>query len=100
MASTQVITSNNHPLAKASFSSRRKRVFFQTRSTLFLFTGRVSLISKILPEGGILDKRILHPTHPALLAVGDKGFLFSITFGTKKCFGMTKKSETLRAVAS
>ena len=43
---------------------------------------------------GILPRWILQPIQPALLAVNDKGVLCSMISGTKKCFGMTIKSET------
>ena len=55
-------------------------------------------IIPICPCLGILSKYILHPIHPALLAVLGNGFRFSTMFGTKKCFGHLVIIRTLNSL--
>jgi len=83
------------------FSERNQKHYhlhriFQFRNDPHLFSVPGSVEKNFfLYRHGMLFSRMLQPSQPARRAVGASGLRFSIMPGTKKYFGITRRSETM-----
>jgi hypothetical protein len=97
-ASIILNTSSVQPLTLLGSEENGFALTYSSR-TLLASVINPSPIIPILPATGILVSRILQPIQPALLAVGERGCLFSIADAVRKKEGMSNKFRTAQLLS-